>query len=250
VIKNILISLIFLSTLGGFAQQKLHRTLLLDTSYVKVKKFNQDHLKAYKNKKVFNYSEKKKEPSTFEIVYNWLARLFIKFLTWIFGVEKATGILRTIFTILPYFILLLCLFVIFKFFIKINLDSFSKKRINKSGEVLIFDDEKLIQSDDLDKLLAKAIADNNFRLAIRYEYLKILKHLSMLKLIDWQLQKTNDDYYAELKQVELKPMFKQSTLLYDYVWYGNFKINQNHYAKIRIILDEFLTKMNRFEQTK
>jgi len=248
--KFLFLCLITIFTLGGFAQQKPSKKLLLDTTNIVVKSFNQKHLNKYKDQKDFNYSQKKKNQSFFTKFYLWFKRMIMLFLNWLFGVEKATGLISTFFRALPYFILLLCLFVITKFFVKINMDSLTKKSIAKKGDVIVFDDEKLMKSENLNDLLTQAIADNNFRLAIRYEYLKILKHLTDLNLIDWQLQKTNEDYYSEISQVVLKPLFKQSTLLYNYVWYGNFSINRNHYIKIKIILDEFLTKMNQFDQAK
>jgi len=249
-IRNILICLLFISAFGGFAQQKPPKKLLLDTTYIKIKQFNGNHLKKYKKQKDFVYNQDRREKNILEKIYQWANRVFQKFLTWLFGVEKATGLISTFFRALPYFILALCLFIITKFFIKLNTNSLTRQSMAKKGEILLFDEEKLLKSENLDELLNQAIADNNFRLAIRYEYLKILKYLSQLKLIDWQVQKTNDDYYSELSQQALKPMFKQSTLLYDYVWYGNFKINQNHYAKIKVTLDQFLTKINQFEQVK
>ena len=38
------------------------------------------------------------------------------------------------------------------------------------------------------------------------------------ELIDWQQQKTNDDYMAELSDSSFKNDFGKATLLYDYVW--------------------------------
>ncbi len=248
--KFFCLCLIVISTFDGFAQQKPSKKLLLDTTNVVVKTFSLKQLNAYKGQKDFNYSQKNKNQGLFTKLYFWFKRVVMLFLNWLFGVEKATGVISTFFKALPYFILLLCLFVITKFFVKINMDSLTKKSIAKKGDVIVFDDEKLMKSKNLDDLLTQAIAENNFRLAIRYEYLKILKHLADLDLIDWQLQKTNEDYYSEISQVVLKPLFKQSTLLYDYIWYGNFKIDRNHYAKIKIILDEFLNKMNQFDRTK
>jgi len=51
------------------------------------------------------------------------------------------------------------------------------------------------------------------------------------ELIDWQLQKTNDDYLKELGSTKLQEPFKTITRLYDYIWYGNFDLDELKYMK-------------------
>lgn len=248
--KNVVIVLICLTCFSFSAEKPIANKLKRDSLTIEVKHFNAKHLRDYKKQSDFNYQVSENKPSILEQIYSWLIKMAQQFLIWLFGVEKATGILRKLFIIFPYFILGLCLFVITKFFIKINANQLIKGNISSARNVQVFDDELLLKSEDLDHLLNKAVADGDFRLAVRFEYLKILKQLSITKLIDWQQQKTNEDYYHELSDFNLKPFFKQSTLMYDYVWYGNFRVDKVHYQTIKSVLDDFLTKLNQIESKK
>ncbi len=248
--KKVVIFLICFTCFSFSAQKPIANKLKRDTLSIEVKHFNANNLRDYKKQSDFNYQISERKPNVLEQIYSWLLKMAKQFLIWLFGVEKATGILRKLFVIIPYFILGLCLFVITKFFIKINANQLTKENISGARNVQVLDEESLLKSEDLDNLRNKAEADGDFRLAIRFEYLKILKQLSLTNLIDWQQQKTNDDYYHELSNSNLKPFFKQCTLMYDYVWYGNFRVNKVHYQTIKLVLDDFLTKLNKIEPKK
>ena len=101
------------------------------------------------------------------------------------------------------------------------------------------EEEKILQSEDIQQLIKDAIAKKDFRLAIRYYYLYLLKLLSDKELITWQVQKTNDDYLSELKNSDLKLQFAKATLLYDYVWYGGFHIKENDYERASEVFNTF-----------
>jgi len=248
--KLLYIWLFLCLSVAAFGQQKEAVALATDSTQITVKHFNAEHLNKYKENPDFNYKTVKQSPNLIMRIYNWLGRLFKKFLSWLFGERQAFGIILSLFKVLPYFILLLTLFILAKFFIKINRDSLTRGSLSKKGQIKVLDDETILETEDIDALLQKAIANANFRLAIRFEYLKILKQLTTFNLIDWQVQKTNLDYYNEIKNKELKPFFKESTHLYDCVWYGNFKVDKGHYSALKATLDTFLTKLNQFESAK
>ena len=94
-------------------------------------------------------------------------------------------------------------------------------------------EETHIKELDLNKYIDEAIANGNYRNAVRYLYLNSLKKLSASGKIDWDFQKTNSDYYREIKDVELKTQFQKVSYLYDYVWYGEFAIDEFAFAKAR-----------------
>jgi len=250
-VKKLLYILLFFSLSNNvFGQQSKQVVLQLDTTKIALKHFDVKQLQKYKDNADFNYEVIKQEPNFLMRVYMWFGRVFKIFLVWLFGTQKAGGIILTFFRILPYVILATTLYFIAKFFIKINANHLTKGQIAKKGKVKVLDDATLLQSEDLDTLLNKAIVQANYRLAIRFEYLKILRQLSLFELIDWQVQKTNLDYYNEINNALLKPVFKESTLLYDYVWYGNFEIDKGHYSKLKTILDNLLNNINQFGKQK
>ena len=103
-------------------------------------------------------------------------------------------------------------------------------QLNKNA-VGLSEEENIIRNENIDDLIQQAVADKNYRLAIRYSYLLILKLLSEKDIIAWELQKTNSDYLDEITKENLKTPFKASTRLYEYVWYGDFLIDEPKYQK-------------------
>lgn len=91
--------------------------------------------------------------------------------------------------------------------------------------------EENIEQVDFDKLIKQALKDNNYRLATRYMYLKTLKVLANKKTIEWHYDKTNNDYLNEIKDSKLKALFKRISYIYDYVWYGEFPIDEDSFNK-------------------
>ncbi|MET2984512.1 DUF4129 domain-containing protein [Aureibaculum conchae] len=210
--------------------QKDSLKVKFDTQTIEIKKFDIDNLEEYKADRDFNYEVEKREPSLLERGFNWLYRVFLNLLEWIFGNEIASGIMGIIVRILPYAIAALVLFLLIKFFLKVNTQSIVSGKTNTST-VRLTEDEELIKSEDLPNLIKNAIAQKNYRLAVRYYYLLVLQKLSNAELIDWQQQKTNEDYIGEIESTTLKQQFASGTYLYDFVWYGNFELNQAEFAK-------------------
>src|SRR5690606_7261386 len=73
--------------------------------------------------------------------------------------------------------------------------------------------EEHMESLDLDALISDAIQQKNYRLAIRYQYLKTLKTLSKHQIIEWHYEKTNKDYENEIKALKIRLLFKDVSYL-------------------------------------
>ncbi|MEI7487385.1 MAG: hypothetical protein WCJ72_08235 [Chryseobacterium sp.] len=54
----------------------------------------------------------------------------------------------------------------------------------------------------------------------------MLKKLSDKKSINWNPEKTNKDYVTELKVPNLKNEFSNLSYIFEYVWYGEFSIDE------------------------
>lgn len=91
--------------------------------------------------------------------------------------------------------------------------------------------EQHIESIDLDALMNDALKNKDFRLAVRYQFLKILKLLSQQNLIAWHFEKTNSDYEREIKEGELQQEFKKASYLYEHIWYGEQPLDEVGYQK-------------------
>lgn len=84
-----------------------------------------------------------------------------------------------------------------------------------------------------------AVGQNQFREAVRWQYLKTLKQLQDRSLIQWRADKTNAAYINELASVEWLVHFKQLTRHFDYVWYGKRPIDAGQYDQIARDFEQF-----------
>ncbi len=205
-----------------------------DGSDIEPIEFSKEDLNTYKNDKAFNYEEIEPENSWWSDITNWFYNMLRRFFEWIFGVGNAEGYLAVFLEILPYLFLVFFLYLVIRFFVNSNLQGMGKNKKNPNV-VSLSEDEHIIKNEDIRQLIKNAVLDKNYRLAIRYYYLLILQLLSEKELIDWQQQKTNDDYMAELSESGLLNEFGKATLLYDYVWYGEFEIDQERYKKAEVV---------------
>jgi len=92
---------------------------------------------------------------------------------------------------------------------------------------------------DFDRLLAEAIQQQRYRVAVRWSYLALLKKLADKNLIEWRLEKTNHDYLAELKPPELRPVFAEATRLFEYIWYGEFAVQEADFKQMQDYFGSF-----------
>ncbi|HER40075.1 MAG TPA: DUF4129 domain-containing protein, partial [Salinimicrobium catena] len=102
-----------------------------------------------------------------------------------------------------------------------------------SGEISFSEEEKIIKNRDIRQLIEKAVASENYRLAIRYHFLYILQQLSRKELVIYDSSKTDEEYVNEIKDPRLQSRFKRLNRIYDFVWYGNFPASVSDYHKIR-----------------
>lgn len=103
--------------------------------------------------------------------------------------------------------------------------------------------EANIHNTDFNALIASAEAEHNYRLAIRYYYLWLLKGLSETGRIQYDVEKTNSDYQEEIHSAELKKSFSYTSYLYNYIWYGEFPVNQNEFDHAKTTFNALLNQL-------
>ena len=92
---------------------------------------------------------------------------------------------------------------------------------------------------DFDLLIDDALSKKDFRKAVRLHFLKLLKELTDHNLIKWQINKTNDDYSMELVNSRYNNTFKELSLLYEYIWYGDFHLDEINFISTIAKFREF-----------
>ena len=161
--------------------------------------------------------------------------LIERFLQWFFQTLRdnfGINIAPEVMQIIEYFIYILMgslvIYLLVRFLIGEKVSSIFKK--NSPGIIDLNLSEDHIENVDLDELLNKALGQKDFRLAIRYQYLKALKTLSQKSIIDWHFEKTNWDYLKEISTPSIQSLFKEVSYLYDYIWYGEQLIDEEIYG--------------------
>ena len=113
------------------------------------------------------------------------------------------------------------------------------RRRSMQAEVPYSESLENIHEINFDAEIEKAIAQHNYRLAVRMLYLRCLKQLSDADLIKWQIDKTNSTYINELNNTEQRKVFKTLTLQFEYVWYGEFIIDAAVFKNINTLFQDF-----------
>lgn len=136
---------------------------------------------------------------------------------------------------------LFVLFIVYRLFLSEGVfrrESKSAKAINAEVE-----EEQINSETDFDALVNQALQQNNLRLAVRYQYLRSLHKLAAKELLQMAPDKTNYQYVRELKDASLQNELASLTLNYEYVWYGEFVVDQDTYQKIETGFKNFNQKI-------
>jgi len=191
---------------------------------------DKEQIKAYQNDSEFDYTEAIEEDNWWTDFKRWLNDLWSSFIRWLFGTNEVSGIASFFIQLLPYLIVASLVALLVWVFLKMDSGQliFEKKQASLA---FLSDDEELIKREDIQVLIDKAIAEGNYRLAIRFYYVLALQKMSGKELIVWQVQKTNHEYIYEVKDPNLRKQFRHVTDLYDYIWYGNFEVDEASFQK-------------------
>ncbi len=148
-----------------------------------------------------------------------------------------SGAVKVIFWVL---IVGVATFLIFQLF-KVNWRLLFKKRSDKAK--VVAEQEIPIEEDinrmEFEDLLQAAIDAGRFRVAVRLLYLRALRQLSDQALITWRKEKTNHEYIREIKDLGLRPVFSDVTLIFEYIWYGEFPVDKDDFNIARASFLQF-----------
>src|SRR5699024_5730378 len=192
--------------------------------------FDKSQIEKYYKDKEFDYSRERNPENWWENFKRKISNLWNSFWRKIFGDFQPGSWIGNFMNIAKYSIIGGVIFFIGWLFVRLNPGKALVKPAEKS-KVLFSDEEEIIYQKDILKLIEKAKSQQNYRLAIRYYYLLILKTLKDQDLIQYQFEKTNQQYQQELKNTALAFQFNKITTLYDFIWYGNFQVNKNQFKE-------------------
>jgi len=147
--------------------------------------------------------------------------------------------------ILSVIIILIIAYILYRIFSDKML--FKKKlKVQQAFDVEDINEEK-IEEFDLNPLLNDALANKNYRIAIRIYFLMVIKALKMKELIVWTKDKTNRDYKNELAKTHLYSGFSILLPVYEKIWYGDTFIDEIYFEESEPKFKNYLTDISLYQ---
>lgn len=148
-------------------------------------------------------------------------------------------IFRLIFILI---IIVVLAYLIYYFFFK------NKIKSDKSLATLDYNSDteinpEVIQESQLKTELEKAIAENNYRLAVRIYYILLLKALIERNWIKWAKRKTNTHYLIEMNGHNGYENFNRAVRIYEWSWYGKNVPSLEAYKRFSEFFNDFLNQL-------
>ena len=204
------------------------KDLKIDSSTVEAKNFPKNFKKKYTDS-AFVYEYKAPEKNAWDHFKEWLASIFRRMFT--FSDPKASiAFVAVLLKTLAVLIIVFVIYLIAKALIGKEGRWIFGKDANKKT-IYYSDIEKNIHLLDFEKLIKESIQSGERRIAIRYYYLWLLKVMAQNHYIEWDIEKTNSDYLYELQRPAHKEEFTYLSYLYNYIWYGEFEIDETTFKK-------------------
>ncbi len=223
--------------LAGFTPSQIYAQIdangvdSLESSPVVVD-FDESIIRAYQEDESYNYFKTIDEESAWQKLKNWVNLQWNTFLEWLFSDLPGGKFWNYLATILKVLFILGVVVLIAWLFNKYYISS-PKAAPEDQSEIQLSEEERLIRQKDLTTLIEEAENREDYRLASRYWFLNLLKHLKDQQLIEYQFQKTNADYKAEILNDDIQAEFTYLSRFYEFVWYGDFELKPSDYMQAK-----------------
>ncbi|RQP11108.1 MAG: DUF4129 domain-containing protein [Parapedobacter sp.] len=206
------------------------KIVMPDSSAVTPRQFDQASLDSYKARADFQYDEQRVDLSWWQRFKQWLAYKIAELMSR----EGSHALLKNVLVVLGIAALL---YLVIKLLGMDAAGIFSRK--SRTSDLGVTEHTENIHGIDFAAELQKAMENGNYRLAVRLLYLDCLKKLSDSGLIHWQPAKTNAAYVGELEDTRVQSEFKRLTRQFEYIWYGDFGVNRQHFNQLHEAFQQF-----------
>ncbi|TMI77529.1 MAG: DUF4129 domain-containing protein [Bacteroidetes bacterium] len=120
-----------------------------------------------------------------------------------------------------------------------NILIFAKRQKHIGNEKGVGETTEDIFSINYPREIEKAIQSEDYRLAIRLMFLRLLRNLSNRHLIQYRPGRTNLEYLSQLSSTVHYNDFFGLTRNYEYAWYGKFDVSSEAFKTIRNNFENF-----------
>lgn len=204
------------------------KDIQVDSATIEARHFEKNFQKKYTDKE-FIYEYKTPEKSWGDHFMHWLARQIANLFNFS-SVKTSLNFISILFRIIAVLVVIVLIYFIAKALTKQEGRWIFGRNANKRA-LFYSDAEKNIHLLDFEKLIKESIDSGEKRIAVRYYYLWLLKVMAQHHYIEWDIEKTNSDYLYELYNPAHKEEFTYLSYLYNYIWYGEFEIDEATFRK-------------------
>lgn len=206
------------------------KDIVMDTDSITAKSFPENFKKKYTDTD-FVYEFKTPEKNSWDRFKEWLA-LFFKKLFSLSDNKTSTFLVETLLRVIAIVVVIAVIYMIVKAIMNKEGQWIFGKDSDK--KIINYDEiEKNLHLVDFEKLIQNSLLSDEKRLVVRYYYLWLLKKMSAKHIIEWDVEKTNSDYLYEIKDQTQKEDFAYLSYLYNYIWYGEFDLDDVTFAKAK-----------------
>ena len=124
-----------------------------------------------------------------------------------------------------------------------NINSSPNIDVDKGRVYTLSEVEDKMLDIDLDKILNDALLAADFRLALRINFLIIIKMLSLSGKIIWTKEKTNWEYFNELNDPTIALKFKEIVEPFETIWYGEHELSESQFNRLLPAYNVFKNKL-------
>ncbi|MBX9450067.1 MAG: hypothetical protein KL787_10285 [Taibaiella sp.] len=199
---------------------------IVDSAQVTSRDFLDHNLAEKYNDKDYDYVSKE-DKSLLDEFKEWLIRKIMQ----IFSLEETTRVgdwIGVVFYIIIGIVMALLLYFIIRSVVNKDGSWILKKKANTIDQVDA-DLGTAFEQGDFPALIRKAKDQKEYRVAVRYYFVWLLRHLDELHVITFRPEKPALDYRYEIKSKELSRQYAYAAYLFNYIWYGGFEINEKEF---------------------
>ena len=198
-----------------------------DKSAITLRRPDNAELERVRNDKAFKYEKEMIPGNAFaDLIRSWFSWLWEHFFSHIFSKNTAP-----FWRVFPYVIMAAALIITILALRRGSFFGLFSRRGKAAGSVFYYADEN-IHGIDFDSMIQKFADEKNYRMALRYRFLRTLKYLSSNNVIEWHKEKTNRDYVKEIGNGHNRSYFNELVNIFEYVWYGSFNIEKEYFDRM------------------
>jgi len=108
------------------------------------------------------------------------------------------------------------------------------RKLGKGIQIDLERIEEDLPSADIPDFIRNALRAGDFKMAVRLHYLGLIQSLARRNWISWERDKTNGDYLREMDSRPVFEAFRDATLVFERIWYGNRHLEEGAYRRIAL----------------